>query len=113
MTCWRGECRRGCYDPDACSESDEQPDAIREAFALGAAWALGDDEETPAALKARIAEINRRVSALNPPPDADLPTWHALHQVVLLILQAREHCRCGCGVDGDGKCPCGCDEVAG
>jgi hypothetical protein len=40
------------------------PEAIREAFALGAACALGDDEEAPAALKERIAEAEYHVQQL-------------------------------------------------
>lgn len=42
-----GDCPCGCL---------EAVERAREAFALGAAWALGDDEEAPAALKAR-AEV--------------------------------------------------------
>lgn len=65
-----------------------------------------------------LVAVDRRIRELNPPPDADLPTWHALHQVVLLILSEvadlgvrPSDCEaCGCGVDGDGKCPCGCAE---
>lgn len=67
MTCWRGECQRSCYYPDACNEDNEQPEPLREAFALGAAWALGDDDEAPAAVKARAesaeAELKRLKAA--------------------------------------------------
>ena len=41
--------------PCGCVEAAER---TREAFALGAAWALGDDEEAPAALRARIEQAS-------------------------------------------------------
>lgn len=41
--------------PCGCGEAAER---TREAFALGAAWALGDDEEAPAALRARIEQAS-------------------------------------------------------
>lgn len=33
-------------------------DSTREAFALGAAWALGDDDEAPAALRAEVKRLS-------------------------------------------------------
>lgn len=44
-----GDCPCGCV---------EAAERTREAFALGAAWALGDDEEAPAALRARIEQVS-------------------------------------------------------
>lgn len=50
--------------------ASSEPDAIREAFALGAAWALGDDEEAPAALRERIAEAEHHIQQLTESRDA-------------------------------------------
>lgn len=44
-----GDCPCGCV---------EAAERTREAFALGAAWALGDDEEAPAALRDRIEQVS-------------------------------------------------------
>lgn len=62
---------------DACNEGDKQAEAIREAFALGAAWALGDDDEVPAALKERLVEAEAalaRVGALAYQRDVRYPS---------------------------------------
>jgi hypothetical protein len=45
-----------CMDDPFAPMPDAGLEAVREAFALGAAWALGDDEEAPTVLKERIAE---------------------------------------------------------
>lgn len=40
-------------DPFAPVPAELEPENVREAFALGAAWALGDDDEAPASLRAQ------------------------------------------------------------
>lgn len=54
QTCGCGEDGDGNC-PCGCVQAAER---TREAFALGAAWALGDDEEAPAALRARIEQAS-------------------------------------------------------
>lgn len=47
-----------------------EADVIRETFALGAAWALGDDEEAPAALKARAESAEAALARVKTLRDA-------------------------------------------
>lgn len=54
QTCGCGEDGDGNC-PCGCVGAAER---TREAFALGAAWALGDDEEAPAALRDRIEQVS-------------------------------------------------------